>query len=734
MIELAENPVDLSEQLQYYFGFNSFKGEQESIIRNILNGNDTFVIMPTGGGKSMCYQLPALISEGTAIIVSPLIALMKNQVDSIRNFGGDTGVAHFMNSSLNKAEITQVKADITNGVTKLLYVAPESLTKDENVQFFREINISFFAIDEAHCISEWGHDFRPEYRRLRPIMEAIGTVPIMALTATATPKVQHDIMKNLNMTDATLFKSSFNRANLYYEVRPKKDVVKEIIRFIRQHQGKSGIIYCLSRKKVEELAETLVVNGIKALPYHAGLDATTRASHQDKFLMEEADVIVATIAFGMGIDKPDVRYVIHHEMPKSLEGYYQETGRAGRDGGEGICLSFYAYDDILKLEKFLKNKHVAEQEIGQQLLAETTGYAETSMCRRKYLLHYFGESYDDSGCNTMCDNCRHPKKKFDAMEDICLALDTVMSVKERFKDKHIVHILTATINSAIKAYKHDQNEFFGKGMDKSALHWSSVIRQAVVQGLLEKEVENYGTLKLSKSGHAYLENPHEILITEDHDYSDTDEDDDIIAANGQGGGAADEILFAMLKDLTRKIAKRHNMPPYVIFQEQSLVDMTIQYPITLDELKQIAGVGTGKAEKYGRELVQLISDYVKENEIDRPMNMVVKSIVNKSTQKVHIIQSVDRKISLQDIARARSLSMDQLIEEMEAIVYSGTRLDISYYIDDVVDEDVQDEIFDYFRSTETDSMQTAMEELADDEIGEYELRLVRLRFISENAN
>jgi ATP-dependent DNA helicase RecQ len=734
MIELAENPVDLSEQLQYYFGFNSFKGEQESIIRNILNGNDTFVIMPTGGGKSMCYQLPALISEGTAIIVSPLIALMKNQVDSIRNFGGDTGVAHFMNSSLNKAEITQVKADITNGVTKLLYVAPESLTKDENVQFFREINISFFAIDEAHCISEWGHDFRPEYRRLRPIMEAIGTVPIMALTATATPKVQHDIMKNLNMTDATLFKSSFNRANLYYEVRPKKDVVKEIIRFIRQHQGKSGIIYCLSRKKVEELAETLVVNGIKALPYHAGLDATTRASHQDKFLMEEADVIVATIAFGMGIDKPDVRYVIHHEMPKSLEGYYQETGRAGRDGGEGICLSFYAYDDILKLEKFLKNKHVAEQEIGQQLLAETTGYAETSMCRRKYLLHYFGESYDDSGCNTMCDNCRHPKKKFDAMEDICLALDTVMSVKERFKDKHIVHILTATINSAIKAYKHDQNEFFGKGMDKSALHWSSVIRQAVVQGLLEKEVENYGTLKLSKSGHAYLENPHEILITEDHDYSDTDEDDDIIAANGQGGGAADEILFAMLKDLTRKIAKRHNMPPYVIFQEQSLVDMTIQYPITLDELKQIAGVGTGKAEKYGRELVQLISDYVKENEIDRPMNMVVKSIVNKSTQKVHIIQSVDRKISLQDIARARSLNMDQLIEEMEAIVYSGTRLDISYYIDDVVDEDVQDEIFDYFRSTETDSMQAAMEELADDEIGEYELRLVRLRFISENAN
>jgi ATP-dependent DNA helicase RecQ len=734
MIELAESPVELSEQLHYYFGFNSFKGEQESIIRNILNGNDTFVIMPTGGGKSLCYQLPALISEGTAIVVSPLIALMKNQVDAIRNFGGATGVAHFLNSSLNKTEITQVKADITSGVTKLLYVAPESLTKDENVQFFREINISFFAIDEAHCISEWGHDFRPEYRRLRPIIEAIGTVPIMALTATATPKVQQDIMKNLNMTDATLFKSSFNRANLYYEVRPKKDVVKEIIRFIRQHQGKSGIIYCLSRKKVEELAETLVVNGIKALPYHAGLDASTRASHQDKFLMEEADVIVATIAFGMGIDKPDVRFVIHHEMPKSLEGYYQETGRAGRDGGEGICLSFYSYDDILKLEKFLKNKHVAEQEIGQQLLAETTGYAETSMCRRKYLLHYFGEHYDDSGCNTMCDNCRHPKKKFDGMEDICLALDTILSVKERFKDKHIVNILTGTINSAVKSCKHDQNEFFGKGMDQSALHWSAVIRQAVVQGFLEKEVENYGTLKLTAAGHAFLEKPHEVLITEDHDYSDTDDDDEIISANGQGGVAADETLFAILKDLTRKIAKKHNMPPYVIFQEQSLIDMTIQYPITLDELKQIPGVGTGKAEKYGREVVQLIANYVKENEIERPMNMVVKSIVNKSTQKVHIIQSVDRKISLQDIANARALTMDQLIEEMEAIVYSGTRLDISYYIDDVVDEDIQDEIFDYFRNAETDSMQAAIDELADEEIGEFELRLVRLRFISENAN
>ncbi len=734
MLEVADSQAQLTDHLQHFFGFNAFKGDQEAIIRNILDGNDTFVIMPTGGGKSLCYQLPALISEGTAIVVSPLIALMKNQVDSIRNFGGENGIAHFLNSSLNKSEIAQVKADITNGVTKLLYVAPESLTKDENVQFLREINISFFAIDEAHCISEWGHDFRPEYRRLRPIIEAIGSVPIMALTATATPKVQQDIMKNLNMNDATLFKSSFNRPNLYYEVRPKKDVVKEIIKFIRLHPGKSGIIYCLSRKKVEELAETLQVNGIKALPYHAGLDASTRASHQDKFLMEEADVIVATIAFGMGIDKPDVRFVIHHEMPKSLEGYYQETGRAGRDGGEGICLSFYSYDDIQKLEKFLKNKHVAEQEIGQQLLAETTGYAETSMCRRKFLLHYFGEEYDDSGCNSMCDNCRHPKKKFDGQEDVCLALDTVLAVKERFKDKHIVHVLTGQINSAIKSYKHDQLELFSKGSDKSALHWSSVIRQAVVQGLLEKEVENYGTLKLTKAGFDFLENPKEMMITEDHDYSDTDEDDEIITAGNQGGGAADETLFAILKDLTRKIAKRHNMPPYVIFQEQSLIDMTIQYPVNLNELKQIAGVGAGKAEKYGKEFVQVIADYVRDNEIDRPMNMVVKSIVNKSTQKVHIIQSVDRKIALEDIADARGLSMEQLIEEMEAIVYSGTRLDIGYYIDDSIDEEIQDEIIDYFRKAETDSIAVALKELGDDEIGEQELRLVRLRFISENGN
>ena len=733
MLEAVETTIDLSGHLNRFFGFSSFKGEQEAIIRNILDGNDTFVIMPTGGGKSMCYQLPALISEGTAIIVSPLIALMKNQVDSIRNFGTEDGIAHFLNSSLNKAEIARVKEDITRGVTKLLYVAPESLTKDENVQFLREIQISFFAIDEAHCISEWGHDFRPEYRRLRPIIEAIGSVPIMALTATATPKVQQDIMKNLNMTDATLYKSSFNRSNLFYEVRPKKDVVKEIIRFIKQHQGKSGIIYCLSRKKVEELSETLCVNGIKALPYHAGLDASTRASHQDKFLMEDADVIVATIAFGMGIDKPDVRFVIHHETPKSLEGYYQETGRAGRDGGEGICLSFYSYEDIQKLEKFLKNKHVAEQEIGQQLLAETVGYAETSMCRRKYLLHYFGEEYDDSGCTNMCDNCRNPRKKFDATEDICLVLDIVSSLKGKFKDKHIINVLTGVENSQVKSYKHDQFELFGKGSDKSALHWSSVIRQAVVNGLLEKEIENYGTLHLSKSGQKYLESPYEILIAEDHDYTDVDGDDEVIAAGGQGA-AADELLFSMLKDLTRKIAKRHNMPPYVIFQEQSLIDMTIQYPISLDELKQIAGVGTGKAEKYGKEVVAMISDYVRENEIDRPLNMVVKSVVNKSTLKVHIIQSVDRKLDLNDVAKAKGISLAMLIEEMEAIVYSGTKLDIRYYLNDAIDEEIQDEIMDYFRESETDSMAVAVNELGDDEIGETELRLVRLRFISEYAN
>ena len=737
MFDTVENTLqgELSDQLKHFFGFSKFKGDQEAIIRNILEGNDTFVIMPTGGGKSLCYQLPALMSEGTAIIVSPLIALMKNQVDAIRNYGSENGIAHFLNSSLNKTEIARVKSDITEGITKLLYVAPESLTKDENIEFLRDINISFFAIDEAHCISEWGHDFRPEYRRLRTIIEAIGTVPIMALTATATPKVQQDIMKNLNMNDATLFKSSFNRSNLFYEVRPKKNVVKEIIRFIKQNEGKSGIVYCLSRKKVEEIAETLVVNGIKALPYHAGLDASTRASHQDKFLMEEADVIVATIAFGMGIDKPDVRYVIHHEIPKSLEGYYQETGRAGRDGGEGVCLAFYSYDDIQKLEKFLKNKHVAEQEIGQQLLAETIAYSETSICRRKFLLHYFGEEYDDSKCSDMCDNCKNPKKKFEGKDDISLVLDVVQTVNDKFKDKHIIKVLTGTINSVVKSYKHDQLELFGKGSDQSELYWSSVIRQALVNGFLEKEIENYGTLKITKSGIDFLENPYSIMITEDHDYSDADTDDDAIITAGEGGGrAADEALFGMLKDLTKKIAKQYNMPPYVIFQEQSLLDMTIQYPITLDELKQISGVGAGKAEKYGKPFIEVIKKHVADNEIERPMNMVVKSIVNKSTLKVYIIQSVDRKIPLEDIAGSKSITLDVLIDEMESIVFSGTKLDIGYYIDEIIDEEIQDEILEYFRNSESDSLENALKELEDEEIGELQIRLMRLRFISENGN
>lgn len=734
MIEEVETTSKLTQHLQQYFGFSKFKGDQEEIIKSVLEGYDTFVIMPTGGGKSLCYQLPALISEGVAIIVSPLIALMKNQVDSLRNFGNEEGIAHFLNSSLNKTEITKVRSDITNGITKLLYVAPESLTKEENVHFFREIKISFFAIDEAHCISEWGHDFRPEYRRLRSIIEAIGSVPIMALTATATPKVQQDIQKNLNMNNARLYKSSFNRSNLYYEVRPKKNVVKEIIKFVKSHTGKSGIIYCLSRKKVEELAETLVVNGIKALPYHAGLDASTRASHQDKFLMEESDVIVATIAFGMGIDKPDVRFVIHHEIPKSLEGYYQETGRAGRDGGEGKCLTFYSYDDIQKLEKFLKNKPVAEQEVGQQLLAETVGYAETSMCRRKYLLHYFGEEYDDQKCNNMCDNCANPKSKFDAQDYICLAIESVLAVKERYKDKHIINILQGNANTIIRQFKHDKLEVFGKGMDESEQRWSSVFRTAVVSGFLQKEIENYGTLKVSPAGHKFLDKPYSVMVTEDHDYSDTDADDELLAGGGQGGGAADEVLFSLLKDLTKKIAKKHNMPPYVIFQESSLIDMTIQYPITFDELKQVSGVGEGKAKKYGKEYIELIEKYVKDNEIERPMNMVVKSVANKSALKVYIIQNVDRKLDLNDIAAAKKISMEELIEEMEAIVYSGTKLDIGYYLNEKIDEDILEEVFDYFKNSDSDSMALAVDELSDDEIGETELRLMRLKFISDHGN
>jgi len=722
----------LSEALQKYFGYNSFKGDQESIIRNVLSGKDTFVIMPTGGGKSLCYQLPALISEGTAIIISPLIALMKNQVDAMRSFGSDDGIAHFMNSSLTKGEIANVKKDITSGKTKMLYVAPESLTKEENVSFFKDINISFFAIDEAHCISEWGHDFRPEYRRLRPIIEEIGKVPIIALTATATPKVQLDIQKNLNMLDASLFKSSFNRANLYYEVRPKVNVMKEIIKYIKNNPGKSGIVYCLSRKKVEEVAETLKVNGIAAIPYHAGLDASVRASHQDMFLMEEINVIVATIAFGMGIDKPDVRFVIHHDIPKSLEGYYQETGRGGRDDREGKCVAFYSYKDIEKLEKFMKGKPVAEQEIGKQLLAETVSYAESSVCRRKQLLHYFGENYTEENCNN-CDNCLHPKSRFEGQDDVCLVLECVTAVKEKFSADHVIQVLTGKEETAVRAYDHHNLEVFGEGGDKDAKYWMAVIRQSVIAGFITKDIDNYGLLKMSESGKKFMEEPYSIMITKDHDYDSVDDDDDE-ASGGGGTTAADANLYAMLKDLCKTISKQKNLPPYVIFQDPSLEEMAIQYPITIDELKNIVGVGSGKAVKYGKPFIDLISRYVEENEIERPMDMIVKSVVNKSGQKVYIIQNIDRKIAIDGIAEAKGIAMDVILSEIESIVASGTKLDISYYINEVIDEEKQDIIYDYFKHSETDSLQEALKELGEDEFTVEEVRLVRIKFMSEIAN
>jgi ATP-dependent DNA helicase RecQ len=725
----------LSEALQKHFGFDSFKGQQEEIISSILNEQDTFVIMPTGGGKSLCYQLPALISEGTAIVVSPLIALMKNQVDSIRSFGTDDGVAHVLNSSLTKGEIAKVKKDILSKKTKLLYVAPESLTKQENVDFLRDVTISFFAIDEAHCISEWGHDFRPEYRRLRPIIESIGKTPIIALTATATPKVQLDIQKTLGMTNANVFKSSFNRSNLYYEVRPKINALKEIIKYIKGQAGKSGIIYCLSRKKVEELAQNLNVNGIKALPYHAGLDANERARHQDMFLMEEADVIVATIAFGMGIDKPDVRFVIHYDIPKSLEGYYQETGRAGRDGGEGNCIAFFSQDDVEKLEKFLNNKPVSEQEIGKQLIQEVASYAECSSCRRKQLLHYFGEEYDSGGCNGMCDNCRFPKERFDAEESILNVLEAILATKEKFKPKYISQILAGTSNSQIKQYKHHNLDIFGKGSAEDEKYWLSVIRQAIVEGFIKKEIENYGTLKLTDKGKAFLKNPFSIKFTRDHDYTaaEAENDDLIIAGTGKGGGA-DEKLVAMLKDLRKKIAKQKNLPPFVIFQDPSIEDMSIQYPITMEEMKNISGVGTGKALKYGKDFVELIAAYVIENDITRPQDMVVKSVVNKSGQKVFIIQNIDKKLPLEDIAKSRNIKMDDLLSEIESIVSSGTKVNLNYYIDQIVDEDKQDEVFEYFKSAESDSIEDALKELGSDDYSEDEIRLMRIKFMSELGN
>ncbi len=722
----------LAEQLKKYFGFTTFKGEQDEIIRNVLDGKDSFVLMPTGGGKSLCYQLPALIMKGTAIIISPLIALMKNQVDAMRSFSVDDGVAHFLNSSLTKVQIAKVKADIIDERTKLLYVAPESLTKDENIQFLKQVTISFYAVDEAHCISEWGHDFRPEYRRIKPIIGEIGNAPIIALTATATPKVQHDIQKNLGMLDATVFKSSFNRPNLYYEIRPKIDATKEIIKYIRGNQGKSGIIYCLSRKKVEELTQMLVVNGIKALAYHAGMDATTRAENQDNFLMEECDVIVATIAFGMGIDKPDVRYVIHYDIPKSLEGYYQETGRAGRDGGEGNCITFYSYKDIQKLEKFMQGKPVAEQEIGRQLLLETTAYAESALCRRKMLLHYFGEDYTPDNCEN-CDNCRHPRIQFEGEEYIVQVLEVVLAVKEKFKSEYVANILAGNVDSAIKSYNHHKLEIFGSGSEKDNKFWMSVIRQTLVAHFLLKDIENYGLLKLSPEGLEYLNNPYPILLTQDREYTGDDEEDGAMA--GGRTSTVDLELFNVLKDLRKKISKIKNIPPFVIFQDNSLEDMAIQYPVNTDELQNIVGVGTGKAQRYGKEFIDIIKSYVEEKEIIRPQDMVVKSVVNKSGLKVYIIQAIDRKMSFVDICQAKNIEMNDLLTEVEAIVNSGTKLNVEYYVNEVLDEDHQEEIYNYFlEEAETENLEDALRVLGEDEYSEAEIRLMRIKFMSEMGN
>jgi ATP-dependent DNA helicase RecQ len=720
----------LTEYLKRYFGFNTFKGNQEAIIRNVLDGGDSFVLMPTGGGKSLCYQLPAVMMEGTAIVISPLIALMKNQVDAMRNFSTEDDVAHFLNSSLTRSAITKVKEDVMSGTTKLLYVAPESLTKEENIEFLQKILISFYAVDEAHCISEWGHDFRPEYRRIRPIIDRIGRAPVIALTATATPKVQHDIQKNLGILDASVFKSSFNRPNLYYDVRPKIDATREIIKYIKQNSGKSGIIYCLSRKKVEELAQTLQVNGIKALPYHAGMDSASRSGNQDKFLMEEVDVIVATIAFGMGIDKPDVRFVIHYDIPKSLEGYYQETGRAGRDGSEGRCITFYSYNDIQKLEKFMQGKPINEQEIGRQLLLETASYAESSVCRRKLLLHYFGEEYEPSNCES-CDNCLHPKREFEGQEYVVQVLSAISEVREKFKADHIAKILSGVASSAVKSYRHHKLEIFGSGDEHDEKFWNMVIRQALIDKLIIKEIENYGLLKLTDRGREFLENPRPFMLTEDHDYGEGGEED---GAYGSSTAAVDEELFAILKDLRKKIARDKDVPPFVLFQDPSLEDMAIQYPVTIEELQNISGVGIGKAQRYGAGFIEVIKRYVDEKEILRPQDMVVKSVVNKSGIKVYIIKSIDNKRSLDDIADAKGLEMSELLTEIETIVNSGTKLDLSYYIDLVIDEDRQDDIYSYFREeAESDSLEDAMNELGD----EYELeeiRLVRIKFLSEMGN
>ena len=722
----------LHDKLKEYFGFSSFKGNQEAVIRNVLEGKDTFVLMPTGGGKSLCYQLPAMLMEGVAIVISPLIALMKNQVDAMRTFSAESGIAHFLNSSLNKTAVAQVRADVLAGKTKLLYFAPESLTKEDNVAFLHKIKVSFYAIDEAHCISEWGHDFRPEYRRIRPIINEIGAAPLIALTATATPKVQLDIQKNLGMSDASVFKSSFNRPNLYYEIRPKGDVDRDIIRFIKQNEGKSGIIYCLSRKKVEELTELLVANGIRALAYHAGMDAATRAANQDDFLMERVEVIVATLAFGMGIDKPDVRYVIHYDIPKSLEGYYQETGRAGRDGGEGYCLTFYSYKDIQKLEKFMQGKPIAEQEIGKLLLLETVSYAESSMCRRKTLLHYFGEEYTEENCGN-CDNCRNPKPKIDARAALKMALEALRDIGDKFKADYLINVLTGKTTALIKSYGHNKSKWFGAGAEHDARFWGAVLRQALILGLVDKNIENYGLISVNRKGENFIAMPFPVTVTLDHDYDEEEKEAEAVVPMGKGG-AADEELFAMLKDLRKKVAKQHGLPPFVIFQDPSLEDMAVQYPITIEEMQNITGVGVGKARKFGEEFVKLIKAYVEEKEIIRPQDMIVKSVGNKSGNKIFIIQSIDRKMDFEDIARAKDLDFDELLTEIEGIVNSGTKLDISYYLRDFMDEDKIEDIYLYFKEdAQSDSLDAAIDELGAD-YTEEEIRLVRIKFICEQGN